>query len=105
MLAAWQADEATGTFRVGLRQMPELTKQGLRPSQYDTITKLEVSLAADRPRALIQMATGAGKTFTAASESYRLLKHARARRVCFLVDRVNLGRQTLREFQTFVTPG
>jgi type I restriction enzyme R subunit len=104
VLAAWQNDAATGTFRAGLRRMPALTHDGLRPSQHDGISKLELSLAADRPRALIQMATGAGKTFTAASESYRLLKHARARRVCFLVDRANLGRQTLREFQTCRTP-
>ena len=103
-LTAWQADEVAGTFRGGLRRMPALTHEGLRPSQYDAITKLEASLAADRPRALIQMATGAGKTFTAASESYRLLKHARARRVCFLVDRANLGRQALKEFQTYRTP-
>jgi len=104
VLAAHQADAATGTFRAGLRQMPVLTDKGLRPSQYDAISKLETSLAEDRLRALIQMATGAGKTFTAASESYRLLKHARARRVCFLVDRANLGRQALREFQTYRTP-
>jgi type I restriction enzyme R subunit len=50
------------------------------------------------------MATGAGKTFTAASKSYRLLKYAGAERLCFLVDRGNLGRQALKEFQTFVTP-
>lgn len=102
VLTAWQADAAT--LRAGLRQLPTLTDKGLRPSQYDAISKLELSLAADRPRALIQMATGAGKTFAAASESYRLLKHGRARRICFLVDRANLGRQALREFQTFDTP-
>lgn len=92
------------TFRGGLRRMPPLDRVGLRPAQYDAIRALEDSLAADRRRALIQMATGAGKTFTAAAESYRLLKFAGAQRVCFLVDRGNLGRQTLREFQTFITP-
>ncbi len=50
------------------------------------------------------MATGAGKTFTAANVSYRLIKFAGARRVLFLVDRANLGRQTLKEFQQFTTP-
>ncbi len=57
------------------------------------------------PRALIQMATGSGKTFTAANITYRLVKHANARHVLFLVDRANLGRQTLKEFQGFSTPG
>ena len=50
------------------------------------------------------MATGSGKTFTAANISYRLIRHADARRVLFLVDRANLGRQTLKEFQQFATP-
>jgi type I restriction enzyme R subunit len=58
----------------------------------------------NRPRALIQMATGAGKTFTAANIAYRLVKFADARRILFLVDRANLGRQTLKEFQSFSTP-
>ena len=62
------------------------------------------SLAANRPRALIQMATGSGKTFTAISFIYRLIKFAGARRVLFLVDRGNLGRQTLKEFQQYVSP-
>jgi type I restriction enzyme R subunit len=94
----------TATFRGGLRHLPPLDRVGLRPAQYDAILALEASLAADRLRALVQMATGAGKTFMAAAQTYRLLKFAGAQRVCFLVDRGNLGRQTLREFQTFVTP-
>ena len=61
-------------------------------------------MAEGRPRALIQMATGSGKTFTACNLVYRLIKYAGAKRVLFLVDRNNLGRQTLREFQGFTTP-
>ncbi|MFV2094321.1 DEAD/DEAH box helicase family protein [Micromonospora sp. LOL_014] len=57
------------------------------------------------PRSLIQMATGAGKTFMAVTSSYRLLHHAKATRVLFLVDRNNLGRQTLREYAGYATPG
>jgi type I restriction enzyme R subunit len=94
----------TQLFRGGVRAMPPLDRTGLRPAQYDAILALEDSLAHDRTRALIQMATGAGKTYTAASQTYRLLKYAKAGRVCFLVDRGNLGRQALREFQTLVTP-
>jgi type I restriction enzyme, R subunit len=70
----------------------------------EAITHLETSFADDRPRALIQMATGSGKTFTAVNFVYRLIKHAKARRVLFLVDRNNLGRQAFKEFDQFVTP-
>ncbi|MBV9870490.1 MAG: DEAD/DEAH box helicase family protein, partial [Frankiaceae bacterium] len=55
-------------------------------------------------RALIQMATGSGKTYTAVSGIYRLVKFGGARRVLFLVDRANLGDQALKEFQQFPTP-
>ena len=84
-----------------LREMPELPQGKLWPVQYEAITNLERSLAAAKPRALIQMATGSGKTYTAVTSSYRLIKHAKARRILFLVDRNNLGRQTLNEFQQY----
>lgn len=63
------------------------------------------SLAEDRPCSLLQIATGAGKTFTACTFSWRLLMHARSRRIIFLVDRNNLGDQTLREYQNYDPPG
>ncbi|MFI2664000.1 type I restriction endonuclease subunit R [Micromonospora carbonacea] len=107
-LARWmrEADDepAAPTLRARLRRMPALDRLGLRPAQVDAVEGLERSLAQDRPRALIQMATGAGKTFTAVTASYRLLKHARARRILFLVDRNNLGKQTLREYAAYQTP-
>lgn len=87
-----------------LREMPPLTSEKLWHVQSDAITKLESSLAANKPRALIQMATGSGKTFTAVNFCYRLIKHAQAKRILFLVDRNNLGKQTLNEFQQFVSP-
>lgn len=93
------------TLRARLRNMPPLDERGLRGCQIDAITGLEQSLAEDRPRALIQLATGAGKTFTACSFSYRLIKHAGAKRILFLVDRNNLGAQTLKEYQDFLPPG
>jgi type I site-specific restriction endonuclease/REP element-mobilizing transposase RayT len=92
------------TLRARLRQMPALNTAPLRECQIDAVTSLEKSLAANRPRALIQMATGSGKTFTAVTQAYRLIKHAGARRILFLVDRGNLGRQTVNEFQQFTTP-
>ena len=91
-------------LRQRLKAMPPLNASGLWPVQEQAIRNLEVSLAAGRPRALVQMATGSGKTFMACNQVYRLIKHAGARRVLFLVDRSNLGRQTLREFQGFTTP-
>jgi type I restriction enzyme R subunit len=85
--------------------MPPLDENGLRDCQIEAINGLEKSLAEDKPRSLIQLATGAGKTFTACSFSYRLIKHAGAKRILFLVDRNNLGDQTLKEFQNFQPPG
>ncbi len=93
-----------GTVRGKLRIMPPLDDGGLWPAQTRAIINLEKSFAHNRPRALIQMATGSGKTFTACNFIYRLIKFAGARRVLFLVDRRTLGRQTQNEFQQFVTP-
>ena len=94
------------TLRAGLALLPELAPDapGLWPAQAEAIRSLEDSLRANRPRALIQMATGAGKTFTAANVCYRLVRHAGARRILFLVDRANLGRQAVREFEGFTVP-
>jgi type I restriction enzyme R subunit len=95
---------AASTFLERLRTMPPLKEDGLWPAQIIAIRNLEQSLRENRPRALIQMATGSGKTFTAISFIYRLIKHAGARRVLFLVDRGNLGDQTLKEFQQYQSP-
>src|SRR5262249_61458923 len=72
--------------------------------QIEAIQNLKASLADNRPRSLIQMATGSGKTYTAVSFSYRFIKFGRVRRILFLVDRNNLGKQTLNEFQQYVSP-
>ena len=90
-------------LRQRLTEMPLLDAGALWPVQARAIRNLEGSLALAKPRALIQMATGSGKTFTACNLVYRLIRYAGARRVLFLVDRNNLGRQTLREFQGFTT--
>jgi type I restriction enzyme R subunit len=92
------------TLRHRLRQLPPLAETGLWPAQARAIRNLEESLAANRPRALVQMATGSGKTYTAANIAYRLVRYGDARRILFLVDRANLGRQTLKEFQGFTVP-
>ena len=92
------------TLRARLQKLPELNTDGLRACQIKAIHGLEQSLKQGKPRALLQMATGSGKTFTAVTEIYRLAKFAKAKRVLFLVDRGNLGRQALKEFQQYTVP-
>ena len=92
----------SSTLRNNLKNMPELNTAGLRDCQVEAIEGLEQSLANNQKRSLIHMATGAGKTFTACNFVYRLLKFAKAKRVLFLVDRNNLGKQTKKEFDNFL---
>ncbi|MFA5032294.1 MAG: type I restriction-modification enzyme R subunit C-terminal domain-containing protein [bacterium] len=92
------------TLRARLKEMPPLITTGLRDCQIESIRNLEKSFTEARPKALIQMASGGGKTYTAVNFVYRLIKFANAKRVLFLVDRSNLGRQTRKEFQSYTTP-
>jgi type I restriction enzyme R subunit len=89
------------SLRARLQKYPALDETGLRPAQIKAVNNLEHSFKKNRPKALIQMATGAGKTFTAATFVYRLLKNADAKRILFLVDTKNLGEQAEQEFMTF----
>jgi len=89
------------SLRERLLSTPPLDETGLRPAQIVAVNNLESSFKKNRPKALIQMATGAGKTFTACTFVYRLLKHANAKRILFLVDTKNLGEQAEQEFMTF----
>ena len=90
------------SLRKRFLDLPALQPQGLRECQIIAINKLETSFKDNRPRALIQMATGSGKTFTAITCIYRLLKFVKARRVLFLVDTKNLGEQAEQEFMAFL---
>lgn len=110
-LAAWLENAPVGIpneqndlLRSRLRRLPDLPRVDLRQCQYEAITELERSFAANRPRALVQMATGSGKTYMAVSNIYRLIKFGGAKRILFLVDRTNLAQQTLIQFQQYVTP-
>lgn len=96
--------EQGNSFRARLQDLPPLNEKGLRDCQIDAVKGIEQSLKSNKQRALLQMATGAGKTFTACTQVYRLAKFAKAKRVLFLVDRGNLGRQALKEFQQYTTP-
>ena len=97
-------DTRPSSLRARLRAMPPVEKVGLHANQVQAIINLEYSLFQNRPRALVQMATGSGKTRMAVTAAYRLIKFGGARRVLFLVDRSNLGEQAEKEFQGFRTP-
>lgn len=99
-LLSWTKQEET--LRKRFHNIPALEVDGFRPAQIKAIENIENSFRANKPRALIQMATGAGKTFTAASFIYRLLKFAKAKKILFLVDTRNLGEQAEQEFMKFV---
>lgn len=98
-LQEWLKEDS---LRTRLTKFPGLDPAGLRACQVNAITNLEKSLSQNKPRALVQMATGSGKTFTAITSVYRLLKPpVRMRRVLFLVDTKNLGEQAEQEFQSY----
>lgn len=106
-LKEWLSQDAS--LRERLHRIPPLNPNHvpakelrLRDCQEIAITNLEESFKADRPRALIQMATGAGKTYTAITSMYRLLKYADAKRILFLVDTKNLGEQAEQEMMSYV---
>ncbi len=89
------------TVRNHMKHFPELDVAGFRQCQINAIHNLDISFAENRPKALIQMATGAGKTFTAITAAYRLLKYGKMNRILFLVDTKSLGEQAEREFMAY----
>ncbi len=90
------------SLRTRIQALPALDPTGLRDCQMTAIKRLEGSFKDDRPRALVQMATGSGKTYMAITSVYRLLKHADAKRILFLVDTRSLGEQAEQEFMAYV---
>ena len=103
-LQQWYEQPESTRFKLR-NNMPQLPTAHLRLCQVDAIQGLEKSLSNNRPRSLIHMATGAGKTFTAINAVYRLLNHGGAKRILFLVDTRNLGKQAQQEFHAFKPPG
>jgi type I restriction enzyme R subunit len=99
-LLEWMKQEKS--LRGRLHDIPPLPEEGLRDCQVTAINNLEKSFKEYHPRALIQMATGSGKTYTAITFIYRLLKYAKAKRILFLVDTKNLGEQAEQELMAFV---
>src|SRR5438093_6836536 len=91
-LLEWvQSETQLNTRLANLFAADQMPTTNLWSAQIEAIRNLEKSLAANKRRALIQMATRSGKTYTAVNSVYRLIKLAGARRVLFLVDRGNLG--------------
>lgn len=89
------------TIRNNMKHFPEFDITGFRKCQITAIQNLDTSFSENRPKALVQMATGAGKTFTAITAAYRLLKYAKMNRILFLVDTKSLGEQAEREFLAY----
>ena len=89
------------TVRNNMKHFPEFNPTGFRKCQIAAIENLDKSFADNRPKALVQMATGAGKTFTAITAAYRLLKYGKMNRILFLVDTKGLGEQAEREFLAY----
>jgi type I restriction enzyme, R subunit len=102
-LAAW-LDQSKTLRRRMAEQMPSLPERNLRDCQISAVSGLEKSLKQNKPRALVHMATGAGKTFTAITSVYRLLRYGEAKRILFLVDTRNLGKQAHQEFMAYTPP-
>ena len=89
------------TIRNNMKHFPAFDSTGFRKCQVVAIENLDKSFADNRPKALVQMATGAGKTFTAITAAYRLLKYGKINRILFLVDTKGLGEQAEREFLAY----
>ena len=89
------------TIRNNMKHFPPLDTNGFRKCQINAINNLDKSFSDNRPKALVQMATGAGKTFTSITAAYRLLKYGKMKRILFLVDTKSLGEQTEREFLAY----
>nr|WP_314538690.1 DEAD/DEAH box helicase family protein [uncultured Campylobacter sp.] len=75
--------QASDTLRNSFKNLPALSRANLRDCQFEAVTSVENSLKELKPRSLIQMATGAGKTYTACNFIYRLIKFTGAKRVLF----------------------
>lgn len=90
------------TLRNSFQKLPVLPVERMRDCQIKAITNLDKSFKINHPKALIQMATGSGKTFTAITFIYRLLKYTNVKRILFVVDTKNLGEQAEQEFMAYL---
>jgi type I restriction enzyme, R subunit len=111
------ADETVGDDYIVLTQRPSYANEAgwkneaerpdyiqvnklrfLRPYQLRAIHALQRAVKDDKDRFLFEMATGTGKTLTAAAVIKLLLRSGNARRILFLVDRLELEDQAKKAF-------
>ncbi|HGF7843904.1 type I restriction-modification system endonuclease [Enterococcus faecium] len=86
-----EVDEITANKELSEdKQYPDFAN---RYYQIEAVQAVEKAIESDQRRMLLAMATGTGKTRTALSLMYRLIKSKRVRRILFLVDRTSLGKQ------------
>ncbi|MCC5621432.1 DEAD/DEAH box helicase family protein [Nostoc sp. CHAB 5715] len=70
----------------------------MRPYQQRAVLRIQDAVKAGKTRFLFEMATGTGKTLTSAAVIKLFLRTGNARRVLFLVDRVELEGQAHKAF-------
>lgn len=75
----------------------------LRPYQKNAIKAIQQSVSKGNDRFLLEMATGTGKTLTSAAIIKLFLRTGNARRVLFLVDRLELEDQALKAFRKILS--
>ncbi len=75
----------------------------LRPYQLKAIQRLQSAVGDGKDRFLFEMATGTGKTLTAAAVIKLFLRSGNVRRVLFLVDRLELEDQAKKAFSALLS--
>ena len=76
----------------------------LRKYQLDAVKVIQKACYEEKNRFLLEMATGAGKTLISAAIIKLYLKSKNARRVLFLVDRLELEDQANKNFRQYLHP-
>jgi len=95
--AAWKSEaERTGYIQANKLRF-------LRPYQLKAIHTLQRAVKEGKDRFLFEMATGTGKTLTAAAVIKLFLSSGNARRVLFLVDRLELEDQAMKAFKALLS--
>jgi type I restriction enzyme, R subunit len=80
----------------------ELKLRFLRPYQLDAVHAIQGAVGEGKNRFLLEMATGTGKTMLAAALIKMFLRTHNARRVLFLVDRLELETQADKNFNDYL---
>ena len=90
----WNKDKNTLAEKYGIRI--------LRPYQIKAVQALQQSAKEENRRFLFEMATGTGKTLLSAAIIKLFLRTGNAKRVLFLVDRLELEDQAYKNFKNYL---